>query len=309
MLSLLILFFFQISLALKSNVTMDDVLEAVRSVQSDLHSLRSEVHSLRSEMHSEIHSLRSEVVKGFSSLHDFGRERVKAIESTSTPISFKNSNCSGVGTRHAVYYDGRVAEIFTPHFSCADPVKTKEIFLNSGATDDFHDLALLFGCPTKAKVVLNITTFTTPLLGDDVISFGFGDESKVWKGTVADLPTDSDCKDFPNNPWHGTASYCPDEYITTSFQHEGQSGGAVANGCGYVGIVHGTVRKRNTTFSSHATIIGAKVIIALMRKHFDKCARFDSCFDLTTVSLPVVPFMNCEHSQFRLMEKTITNDS
>ena len=48
---------------------------------------------------------------------------------------------------------------------------------------------------------MNISAFTIPMLGDSVISYGFGDLAKVWEGTISDVFYDLKEDPLANHHW------------------------------------------------------------------------------------------------------------
>ena len=129
--------------------------------------------------------------QGFQSLHNFGRARVLAIASSSSKLYLPNW-CNGSVTRHAVFYRGKITELFSPHLECnstIDNIRGRNIFLHNRL-----DLGAIGGCPAYVHSALNISTVVAPELGDEVISYGFGDVAEVYRGSVASVRNhDRDC--------------------------------------------------------------------------------------------------------------------
>jgi hypothetical protein len=127
-------------------------------------------------------------------------------------------------------------------------------------------------------------------LGDEVVSFGFGMDADVWSGIVAKQPdyVHLPCVVYQNQPFNVSKPYCcPDEYRVTANQHGGQSGGAVANGCGYLGMAHVTI---TTPSSSFAGIVSAKTISQFIMENWNKLKTWADCSQkLDIVELPVMP--------------------
>ena len=157
------------------------------------------------------------------------------------------------------------------------------------------DLGIITECPIT-KDALNISAFTIPMLGDSVISYGFGDLAKVWEGTISDVFYDSKEDPLANHHWtNKSVVRINGEYIIQSAQHTGQSGSAVSNGCGYLGMAHIVV---NENFAVFAGIIPATHIIEFIDLIIDKypgrLKKLEECPPLKVISFPVSPFMACE---------------
>jgi len=138
--------------------------------------------------------------------------------------------------------------------------------------------------------LLDINTYTEPVLGDEVVAYGAGDWADVWAGVVAKEPNHITCTE-PYVPWSAHARSCYDEYVVTSHQHQGQSGCAVASGCGYLGMAH--VAVTTAVNSTLASIITAKTITSFIRSNYDKLKTWEECDKKAILKLPIVPFMEC----------------
>jgi hypothetical protein len=77
-------------------------------------------------------------------------------------------------TSHTVYLYGKLAMVTAPHFNCT-------VIPRGIVIDGKRDVALVAGCP-KSNPALDISNYTKPALGDNVISFGYGKFAQVWTG-------------------------------------------------------------------------------------------------------------------------------
>ena len=140
--------------------------------------------------------------KGLTDFHNFGRDRINVIKSVTHPLSFPDINCSGTATRHSFYLNGKVGELFTPHFNCSKANASSKQFLHDYILTSPHfDLGIIPQCP-KTKFALNISYYTVPKQGDDVVSFAFGSVSRVFKGCVSLTNDDETCPSVKENLEH-----------------------------------------------------------------------------------------------------------
>jgi prefoldin subunit 5 len=72
-------------------------------LNNEIRSIKSDISSLQTEL-SLIKRL---IVKGFETLHNFGRDRAMVLVSVSHGISF-DRHCNGSSTHHNFYFHGRV---------------------------------------------------------------------------------------------------------------------------------------------------------------------------------------------------------
>ena len=220
----------------------------------------------------QLSSLREDLILAQNSQHQFYSDRLAIIEKAST--IFTVENCSSFATTHFVAYKGRFASVVTPHLQCT-PVK--KIILSN-----FHDLGLNPTCPEEGKKALDISEYSIPKTGDVAMSFGYGNYATSWMGMVTGK-TEQDIGVL--NHWNMTAFVRQDEFILQGLKHYGQSGGAVSNGCGYLGIAHAMNAKVNLAY-----IIGAEHIVSLMKVHYSILPK---CPGAVPIKLPKQPFVNC----------------
>jgi hypothetical protein len=235
---------------------------------------------------------------GFTVLHNFGRQRIAVMESATHSFDF----CGNSSTSHAVYYYGRVAELIVTHHSCSHIEKelvAGAVSLNNRRiiTHRTHDLALLAGCPQTAA--LDVSNYTIPHVGDNVVGFGLGSIANAWMGMVAAVEGAVNSSTFPR--WLGQAPDITDKFLYSyrisgsSQQHEKQSGGAVANGCGYLGMAH-MVRTPSYGNANFAVVISSLVIDDFLRSNYDILETAEMC-NTKVVKLPIMPFMDCKIEQ------------
>jgi len=236
---------------------------------------------------------------GFIGIHNFGRDRVDAAMKFTQRFDLKQLACDGVETRHAFFYSGFVGEIISPHLNCSGANESMIALRDSLIiTHPNMDLGIITECPSKEHV-LDIAEFTDPKLGDRVISFGYGDLAKVWDGTVSDVFETPNIS-YPSH-WTKSAERINGEYIVQSAQHGGQSGAAVSNGCGCLGMAHIVVSENFTVF---AGIIPAQQIIDFVeyvtREYPGRLKKMEDCSSVnrtgSVVSFPISPFMKCENN-------------
>lgn len=173
-------------------------------------------------------------------------------------------------------------------------------------------MGIIAQCPST-KAVLDISVSTTPMLGDSVVAFGFGDTADVWVGPISKL--DSKEGDFSYDHWTGKdAKITSGEYLVQSAQHMGMSGAATSNGCGYLGMAH-AVKLADSGLGVFASIIAAKDIQAFISnlmttspkalKRYTECFVNDTQLPLEIVSFPIFPFMDCSIENNTISSVTI----
>jgi hypothetical protein len=239
-------------------------------------------------------NLREDVKLGFSSMHGFGRSRVSTMKEVSQQLSFKGIDCAGTSTRHAVYFHGKVVQVAVAHHNCSEEARKTLKNVSNILTHSSLDLLLFLDCPNTEDVTkgaLNISSYTKPQLGDDVVGFGFGKVANVWKGTVAVIEDEVKVKPF--GKWKGVTSSkaSRDEYLITTYPQDCQNGAATANGCGYIGMAHAVVASILPVH--YVLVIKAEAITKFITLHFDKLKSVEEC-GTRVVNMPVMPFIDCE---------------
>ena len=154
------------------------------------------LRTLREEIKVDLQEIKVDIRRGFQDLHDFGSSRVKVAQKATMAIDFAYYNCSGIGTRHIIYNDGYYAQVFTPHFSCDTPPSIPEMILCEQA-----DIGLLAFCPESEFSAINITEEVNAVLGDEVITYGYGNIAKMWKGYISNILTEDHC--VSHRHWKG----------------------------------------------------------------------------------------------------------
>ena len=277
--------------SLKQEVKSVD--QKVESVKQEVKSLKQEVKSVKQEVKSvkqEVNALRNDFYEGFKSLHDFDHNRVFCLEKCCRSLRFgvKDGCIDGSATMFGVYYKGKVARVFAPHFQCngKNPHK-KNIF-----THDSADLAILNQCPDDINHVINITSLPKTQLGDNAIAFGHGDTANVWKGVLSGVYNQK------NQHWHGgdvdkATALSDGEYLIQSYQHVGMSGAPVSNGCGLIGMAHAF--PESSSGAIFAAVITTKVIRKFFMSVFDKLSDISQCETVKVMNLPSYPFRSCNN--------------
>ena len=162
------------------------------------------------------------------------------------------------------------------------------------------DFAVFTTCPRASAKALNVSAFAVPELGDDLLVYGFGVVGSVWEGVmfrVAKMPNAVNCSLNPAQHWSGETRICAGEFIAQGHQHEGMSGSAVLNGCGYVGTAHATNTPVGTQRANFAVIIPAMVIFEFIDLHADKLSTLEDC-KLQPQMPPVAGFVECSDRHF-----------
>ncbi len=195
-------------------------------------------------------------------------------------------------TRHAVFYRGKVTELFSPHLECNSTISNiggRNIFLHNRLANRL-DFGAIGDCPKLVHSALNISTVAAPELGDEVISYGFEDVAEVYRGSVASVRNhDRDCVSASND-WTGKCIVCKGEFHVEGEQHAGLSGAAIVNVCGYIGLAHSVVTDNQIT--SFAGVVAASMIHDFLDSHINDLANVQDC-NISVVQIPVLPFRVC----------------
>ena len=220
---------------------------------------------------------------GFQGVHSFGRRRAATLASVSASAS-DPCNMNMISTVHALFRNSKVAFVMTPHANCNlndsnpsyDPTFNGAVLLHPE-----YDFAFLTGCFSGIEAALNVTSYAKPELGDNLSAFGFGNSGLLWEGVLSRVATSQDT--YPNcssklaSHWTGKTRICRGELIAQGHQHEGMSGAAVLNSCGYVGLAHAARLPDTTKMASFAAIIPARVIIDFFDKHAHSLPTLQQC--------------------------------
>ncbi len=159
---------------------------------------------------------------------EFVRDRAETLERVSSESTFPN--CSKV-TTFGLYFEGKVMEATVSHARCTSP--PSYLVPCAGI-----DVALAARCPTTGFALNGHRT--TPLyIGERVVTFGFGDISKVWSGEVSSL---FDKNETHFSPFNDQANLPADTLIVNGDQNRGMSGAAVLNSYGLAGIASSIIR-------------------------------------------------------------------
>ena len=250
----------------------------------------------------------TDVVKGgFQDLHSFSRRRVQILTRITTRVLIENNVF--IGTGHTLLRNGKLAIIFTPHIKINYNITS--LYTNVLLHPEY-DFAIITSCPADTKYALDVTSYAVPELGDGLIVYGHGNTASVWKGImsrVAKVPYAANCSLVPAQHWSGDTRICDGEYIAQGHQHEGMSGSAVLNGCGYVGMAHAVDRPDETKLASFAAIVRSEDIVSFMDSHADKLPTLGDC-GMQAVLPPVARFVDCLVQPFPLcMTGSCENDN
>ena len=196
-------------------------------------------------------------------------------------------------TSRTLTYKGKVVTVFTPHADCLNSYAFSPTNNGSYILDDTFDLAIDLRCSPTTSAALDISSIFVPSLGDEIIAFGFGVTALVWEGLVAGfLSQKMDCSSKATH-WNKTSTrVCFGEIVAQGHQHEGMSGAAVLNGCGYVGMAHAVNKKTNASEANFAYVIPASAIVRLIEQNLDKLPTIENCRKRSVVP-PLAALANC----------------
>ena len=283
----------------------DSMDAKIAEIKSDVGELKSDVAEIKSdvvELKSGLVDLREITYQGFQSTYTFDRERVEDLRSACTHVHY----CGGSGTQLTLFYKGRVASVFTPHTKCTNLAFTENA---SFIFHEKYDLALDITCDTNPLYALDISEIATPLIGDGVIAFGYGDAADSWKGIVAGFQSRMNCTDDnPAKHWTGETRMCDGEIMAQGHQHEGMSGAPVLNGCGYIGMAHCALTPYSSKLANFAGIIPAAAIQAFLEVNLSKLPTLEEC-NKTVISPLIAPFVNCSHAASATQTSSNPTDS
>jgi len=243
------------------------------------------INETRVSLENKNNELKELMIEGFRSNHFFGRSKVKILKNSTGQIV---SPCNDHSTYHTVHYDGYVTALFNPHMLCHP---FENIILH-----EYYDLGILLDPKYLLPYAIDINVGASPELGDDVIAYGHGGRAKVWGGKISDF-SEEKC-DEPAKHFNGTTRICAGEWIVQGHQHEGMSGSAVANGCGYLGIAdtiaHALKNSKflNSVDANFAGVIGVKIIRQFISANKHVLAKHDNT-SIIVNELPFAPFAEC----------------
>ena len=263
-----------------------------------LDDVRHDVNATRIEaIHSEGRVMRA-IKRGFQGVHSFGRRRVAALEGVSSEIIFA-CNTSARLTSHALFRNNRVAIVVTPHVICPDNILASfdPTFSGKALLHPVYDFALLNDCNASSiKAALNVTSYAKPKLGDSLSAYGFGEVASVWEGILSRVATPrvehENCTAVLARHWAGNNRICSGELVAQGHQHEGMSGAAVLNSCGYVGVAHAITNNK----ANFAFIVPASAIVAFFDKHAHSLPTLQQC-GMRVEEPPLAEFVCHEPSQ------------
>ena len=270
--------------------------EKVELLSADVKLALNESRAAREESRAareESRAARIEIRDGFRDMRNFGRDRIRVLKLVTHEFSLTRYGCIGSSTRHGFYLGGYVGEIVAPHLDCERVSDGNFSMINASfITHPTKDLGILIGCP-RGDYILNISQSVTPELGDEIVSFGYGNFGQAWKGTFSKVHKSSG--DSPRTQWRPNGDATDGEYIVQSAQHDGMSGAATSNGCGYLGMARANQPDR---IANLALIIAADHIKKFIYKNRDRLMTLDDCTTrkmriIHVVSLPLSPFMDC----------------
>jgi chaperonin cofactor prefoldin len=249
--------------------------------------LSNKFDTLNSTLSTQIGDLKTYFTTAFSDSHFFNRNRVEMMQNVSEQFVFCPKNS---GTRHTVVYDGRVATVFTPHLDCLNSHAFSPTNNGNYILDDMYDLAIDIRC-SNTSAALDISSVYEPSLGDEIITFGYGDTALVWQGVVS-ARVKNKCVSPAIHWGNGTVRFCSGEIVAQGHQHAGMSGAPVLNGCGYVGVAHAVNDKTNAPDANFAVIVPAYDVIRLIKKNLGRLPTLADCGQ-TALAPPLAALANC----------------
>ena len=188
------------------------------------------LHNLNKDMH----DLKKSLNEGFREIHNFGADRASLLENC--------SEATFVGTlgftSHAVYYKDYVTmvSVSARHLQAFQAEPGALAVWNASRVacpDNALDISLSKHCPTTAEAI-EITSDQALRAGDQVVTHGYGDYSKVWTGYLSGVLGSSFYQELVQKGLPVVSG----EMFFTGLQQPGMSGAAILNGCSYVGVAH-----------------------------------------------------------------------
>jgi len=226
------------------------------------------------------------IESGFRGTHSFGRRRANTLASVSAPLfATCNNNTSMKSTVHALFRNNKVAFVMTTHANCHHPNTTNSSFdptlIGTLLLHPEYDFALFTDCMPDINAALNVTSYAKPELGDNLSAYGFGKSGHLWDGFLSRIAKHQDgytnCSKVLASHWTGKTRICSGELIAQGHQHEGMSGAAVLNSCGYVGMAHAADISGTTKIANFAAIVPASVILDFFDKHAHSLPTLQQC--------------------------------
>jgi len=215
-----------------------------------------------------------EINVDFKDLHNFGRDRYLAL----ALISKAFTTCNQISTSHAVNFNGRVTEIVVNHHDCRKNLggPPKDVIICENL-----DLGLKTECPVS-HYILNISKVQPLVLGDEVVCYGH--EKILWKGHLSS----ENSVPINGKPWEGDIIIKSNEYAFHGEQHVGMSGGAVLNGCGYVGMAHAVGSEKIKDVGKFTFVIPATEIQQCITKNSKLLKNISQCPGRTVIESPML---------------------
>jgi len=162
--------------------------------------------------------------------HNILSEYAEVLGSSTMPLNCKIPGDAGqqsnyFSTEHLIIYNNYVFTVGAKHSPCYNHIN---IYMCSDI-----DVVFRLGCP-MTLTALNISQYVPLRTGDEASTLGYINKvSRFWNGQLSGR--------LGSYYTILNATFLPDEYIFQGVaQISGMSGGAVLNGIGYTGMVHGT---------------------------------------------------------------------
>ena len=255
----------------EENKLLHEILKKIGAVEE---TLRGEMRVLSNDIRGEMTVLRN-AVEDLVSSKDFERKQIDVMKKTSSFLQFTPGG--EFATSHAVYLDGHVAVVFTPHMLVKVEDRPTDAIIH-----DNYDIGLRKTCPEVSSAI-NITQVAEGRLGDDVVVYGFGQVAQFWRGQIARERHDSSSCSQTYKPWARETTVCGNEIRAFGGQHEGLSGAPTLSRCGYIGIPHAVF----TNHSAFSLIIPSSVLRSFVRKHLTELKSINECGKVAILDPPM----------------------
>jgi len=200
----------------KTEVKMTEINDIVSKMEVKMTKINDSVSQIKIDMNNTKNEIIAKIKEQEETLHNFGRERATYLSSVSQPLTIGQQN----GTLHFLSVNGRIYPT-TVNFSD----RSNKTRLHKSK---IWDLSFVkdYDCPDSAIELTSTKKITMTRLGNEVLAYGFGPFSKLWRGHVVDKNISLEV----NKPGKLFA------FQSGGAQHFGMSGAAILNGCGYVGM-------------------------------------------------------------------------
>ena len=188
------------------------------------------------------------------------------------------------GTAHAVLYKDRYALLTVSHFGCGGIAPQNWIY------SPHADLALIRDCPKNGYVMNVMNAFASLQITDEVMAYGKAVVQepthtkdvrivdRAWMGHIAGYYG----LNIKAHPFTGNSTFLSTECVTNAEQEGAMSGAAALNGCGYLGLVHGT-----KLYNSQAIVLPYTEIFQFLEANLDQLMTPEECPGVKVLEIPL----------------------